>query len=38
MVILNHGKENKLAKDFYDYLLSKPAQDIFVKFGYKAIN
>lgn len=36
MVILNNG--NKLAKAFYDFILSKPAQDIFAKFGYKSIN
>ncbi|ARR00236.1 molybdate ABC transporter substrate-binding protein [Campylobacter porcelli] len=38
MVILNNGKDNKLAKAFYDFILSKTAQDIFAKFGYKSID
>lgn len=37
MVILTHGKDNQLAKDFYDFILSKTAQDIFAKFGYTPV-
>lgn len=37
MVILTHGKNNALAKAFYDFILGKTAQDIFAKFGYKPI-
>lgn len=37
MVILAHGKDNQLAKAFYDFILSKTAQDIFAKFGYTPV-
>lgn len=37
MLILNHGQNNKLAKAFYDFILSHKAQEIFIKFGYRAI-
>ena len=34
IVILNRAKDNKEAKAFYDFILSKEAKDIFLKFGY----
>ncbi len=35
IVILKKGQNNKEVKAFYDFILSKPAQEIFKKFGYK---
>jgi molybdate transport system substrate-binding protein len=35
MVILKHGKDKPEAKAFYDFVLSKKAHTIFVKYGYK---
>ncbi len=34
MVITNHGKDSKLAKDFSEFILSPKAQEIFASYGY----
>ena len=35
IAILKHGKDNTAAKAFYDFILSKTARGIFVKYGYR---
>jgi molybdate transport system substrate-binding protein len=35
IVILKYAKNNKNARLFYDFILSKKAKDIFKQFGYK---
>jgi molybdate transport system substrate-binding protein len=35
VVILRHGKDNPAAKAFFDFILSKTAREIFVKYGYR---
>ncbi len=35
IVILKNGEKNKLAKDFYDFILGEKGKEIFAKYGYE---
>ncbi|WP_162165332.1 molybdate ABC transporter substrate-binding protein [Campylobacter fetus] len=35
IVILKNGENNKLAKDFYDFILGEKGKEIFTKYGYE---